>query len=313
MKDLPSYPEWAPINANVRSAVQAATAQYPPFSDFNHTNLHVWDVGGAGGVTNIFGNLAFRLQDYITHELVYSFIGHHRPGEAAKLLLDDAAKQGARKRLQLVPEFTALALADLPDYNVKEDLDGNDYVLSLSSVANPVGGAFAHLRRAFSNFEVAHGHHAVFEELDIDRPDIQTEILEVFMSREVTKADNNHWQEFHAMRRLFESGRHKALFAYGLRIKNKLVAFIIGEVIDKLWCLGHFWKANTIFKGAYSYLMRKTAESLLTRGFRYMNIEQDLGIEGLRRAKLFLRPARFLKKYTVYPKDNDAIKEGVVT
>jgi len=47
------------------------------------------------------------------------------------------------------------------------------------------------------------------------------------------------------------------------------------------------------------------AEDLLARGYTHMNIQQDLGMEGLRNAKLALKPAYFLKKYSVRRAVND--------
>ena len=45
--------------------------------------------------------------------------------------------------------------------------------------------------------------------------------------------------------------------------------------------------------------MCQTAKALSEQGYEYMNIEQDLGIAGLRKAKKFFGPVAMLRKYTV--------------
>ena len=87
--------------------------------------------------------------------------------------------------------------------------------------------------------------------------------------------------------------------AYGLEIDRQLKAFIICEIVDQDWAIGHFWKADISYSGIYSYLMHYTSEVLTQLGISKMNIQQDLGLEGLRRFKNFMRPIARLKKYTI--------------
>ena len=63
--------------------------------------------------------------------------------------------------------------------------------------------------------------------------------------------------------------------------------------------IGHFEKADPKVEGLYQYLKHAVALNLSERGVKYMNIEQDLGVEGLRHAKMGSHPVHFLKKYTV--------------
>ena len=46
-----------------------------------------------------------------------------------------------------------------------------------------------------------------------------------------------------------------------------------------------------------SFLMKKNAEILFSKGRKYVNNEQDLGVEKLRQAKERYRPCLMLKKY----------------
>jgi hypothetical protein len=58
-------------------------------------------------------------------------------------------------------------------------------------------------------------------------------------------------------------------------------------------------KGDTNYKGVYSFLVSESARQLLKKGKKYTNIEQDLGLPGLRQAKRSYAPAVMLKKYTI--------------
>lgn len=81
-----------------------------------------------------------------------------------------------------------------------------------------------------------------------------------------------------------------------LRIDGEIVAFSFGESIDEQCALIHIEKANIAFNGAYQAIN----QSLLKHIFQhtqYVNREEDLGIDGLRKAKLSYQPAFLLEKY----------------
>lgn len=83
-----------------------------------------------------------------------------------------------------------------------------------------------------------------------------------------------------------------------LRIKDEIIAFSFGEVLDSQMALIHIEKANTAFSGAYQAIN----QALLKNEFSslvYANREEDLGIEGLRKAKLSYQPEFLLEKYDV--------------
>ncbi|MBP7928195.1 DUF2156 domain-containing protein, partial [Patescibacteria group bacterium] len=90
-----------------------------------------------------------------------------------------------------------------------------------------------------------------------------------------------------------------ALIANGIYIKEKMVAYCISEGVDEQYVMGHLKKADTTFKGIYRYLAYQTAVEFKKLGYKYINYEQDLGDEQLRKSKMLARPIEFLKKYTV--------------
>lgn len=84
----------------------------------------------------------------------------------------------------------------------------------------------------------------------------------------------------------------------GIYIDGKLEAFTIGELLNKNMALVHIEKANPEIRGLYPYINQQFIVNEF-ENVEFVNREEDLGIEGLRKAKLSYHPCRFVEKYTV--------------
>jgi hypothetical protein len=88
------------------------------------------------------------------------------------------------------------------------------------------------------------------------------------------------------------------LIGAGLVVDDKMIAYTIGEALDETSVVIHFEKGCPNFKGVYQAINQMFLDRCC-RGFRIVNREQDLGDEGLRKAKLSYNPVGFLKKYQI--------------
>ncbi|HHX32171.1 MAG TPA: DUF2156 domain-containing protein [Bacteroidales bacterium] len=79
-------------------------------------------------------------------------------------------------------------------------------------------------------------------------------------------------------------------------VNNEIVAFTIGEVLTKDTIVVHVEKAFTSIHGAYSIINQQFALHE-TDGYAYINREEDMGVENLRRAKLSYQPDILLEKF----------------
>ncbi|MFP4477254.1 MAG: DUF2156 domain-containing protein [Desulfatibacillaceae bacterium] len=83
-----------------------------------------------------------------------------------------------------------------------------------------------------------------------------------------------------------------------LRVEGQIAAYTVGEPLDETTFLVHFEKGCPGFRGIYQavnqqFLKHEAAD------YPLVNREQDLGDEGLRKAKMSYHPVDFLKKSIV--------------
>lgn len=81
-----------------------------------------------------------------------------------------------------------------------------------------------------------------------------------------------------------------------IRIEGEIVAFALGEAVDEESVVMHIEKANTSIQGIYQAINQQFLENAFS-SYLWVNREEDLGIEGLRKAKLSYQPHFLLEKY----------------
>ena len=81
-------------------------------------------------------------------------------------------------------------------------------------------------------------------------------------------------------------------------LNGQVVAFSVGEAINDRMLAVRAEKADASFRGAYQVINQEFARHV-GAGFEYINRESDMGIAGLRRAKLSYHPHHLLEKWRV--------------
>lgn len=81
-----------------------------------------------------------------------------------------------------------------------------------------------------------------------------------------------------------------------IRVDGKVAAFTLGQAINETTFDVCIEKALSQYEGAYSIINQQFLEHQVA-DYRFVNREEDLGIEGLRKAKLSYHPYRLLVKY----------------
>ena len=89
-----------------------------------------------------------------------------------------------------------------------------------------------------------------------------------------------------------------------LKTQDGPVAFTMGELLSEDTFVSHFEKALYSVNGAYAAINQQFAVHITEKypNVVYINREEDMDIESLRKAKLSYRPEFLVHKYTAVPK-----------
>src|SRR3989344_5608277 len=226
-----------------------------------------------------------------------------------KLTVED--KNEVEKATNSYPPYSDYNFVSLWSYNTKDSieialLNDNlvvkffDYILSIPEISTLAGNKYG-AKRNFVNRFVKNYLSISVVNLDLNDHKTKNHILELFYlwEKQAKKIRKDTQNELTAIERLLKAADIFSLNSIGIFQENKLIAFSIDEIVQNQYATIHFEKADTSFIGIFQYLKMITAQNLQKEGCLYINYEQDLGIEGLRKAKESWNPTSYLKKYII--------------
>lgn len=280
-----------------RDVIRTITKQLPPYCDFNFSNLYNWSFPSTPTAFFIHNNnLVIKMRDFTSNREIVSVCGISETYETIKHLLNEFDE------LRMIPEETVSPeLHNDMNFIIEEDRGNFDYIFLLEAIANLRGNKYKSKRQLVTKFERRYKDELSVKILDTNKVKTVRDILKLVRSWGVAKRINKEdlLFELNAIKRSLHLSKHLNILVIGLFYKNELIAFTINELLDSDTAMGSFGKSDLKFKGATAYIEKITAGELLKRGYVYINFEQDLDFDGLRRSKISWRHIKFLKKYKV--------------
>ena len=289
---IPQFPQFKNIELSDKEELDRYTERFPPYSDFDFASVWSWDVKEEIGISILNNNLVIRFTNYTTGAPLLSYLGTDDVNETARELI----RHSPDGRLELVPEVSTIGL-DPTIFSVEEDLDQFDYVCKVENHITYEGKDLKSHRKLLQQFR---NEHPNFEgvSLNMATNEAREEVAGVYKRWDESRGFVTMSEAFAYER--FLAGVHALNYtAVGIKVGGKLVAFHAASLPQGTCADALFSKADTNYRGVYATLDHVVAIDLLERGYTHMNIQQDLGIESLRKAKKSLHPAYFLKKYVV--------------
>ncbi len=218
--------------------------------------------------------------------------------DAVEMIIGDAGELGIKPKLYGVTEsYRELLEKYFPGkFSYIYDDGCNDYIYNVIDLAELKGKKYHGKRNHIANFERNNTDWSYEELSESNIPECIDCHSEWIKSRD--DDDPDYSLEFEAVLTGFENYGKLGFKGGAIRVHGKIIAYTYGEKINDTCFVSHFEKAPSGEHGAYAIINREFAKRLLLDGYEYVNREEDLGLEGLRKAKQSYHPAIWLKKET---------------
>lgn len=267
--------------------------------DLNFMNLTSWQFLYDTEIALWNGWLIFRFR--VNHHRAYMLpLGYGSLELVLNAIMEDA-EAGEFPFLMLgICECFLPVLEELfPNmFQFSMDRDYSDYIYNRNDLENLAGKKLQPKRNYVNKFMRLYPDYE-YRELTADLiPQCLALEQEWTNRRENLVHDENYAKELRSMRFVFDHWSQLDAIGGALFVENKLIAFAFGSAINKNTFDVCVEKANTDYEGAYAVVNRDFTRHLPSH-FTLINREEDLGIEGLRKAKLSYQPAELLHKYAV--------------
>ena len=182
------------------------------------------------------------------------------------------------------------------EFTFTENRDLFEYIYSSEKLATLSGKKYHSKRNHISSFMKKYNwsYHTLTSE-DLDEV---LEMIELWYEQNVEKSDRFMKMEQEGVKRIFENFALIDIKGGFLRVDGKVVAVTFGSEVNQNVFDVSFEKALSGYDGAYTMINNRFVLSELS-SYTYVNREDDMGLEGLRKAKLSYKPEILLKKYLI--------------
>lgn len=304
-KTIPIFPDFKKLSLSDKNEIEEFTKLFAPYSDYNFVSMYCYDTQNLTEVSYLNDNLVVLFEDYITEEPVYSFLGINNLEDTAGKLLEKAYDLHFSNFLKLIPEGNfGDHIHGIVGFDAIEDPDNFDYILSVDKLSKLEGGEFQDKRNLYNRFKIENSD-AEIRNLNLSDIQVKNDVMNLFRIwvEKKGKSIEETIHEEKAIKKLLDSSEYFNLVSIGIYKNNVMICFAISEVINGNFAVFHFVKGNTDYKGTFETTYNALAKELKKRGVIFINYEQHLGIENLKKSKELWRPVGYLKKYIITRKE----------
>ncbi len=171
--------------------------------------------------------------------------------------------------------------------------DAFDYVYLQEDLANLSGKKYHSKRNHISAFSKKYNWE--YKPITSNNTSDVLECMEKWYGEKSDKFDDTMSTEKQGIELIINNMDILNVKGGAIYIDGKVVAFTLGSAINKDVFDVHIEKALAEYATAYTVINNEFAKTLSE--YKYINREDDLGLEGLRKAKLSYKPHLLLKKY----------------
>jgi hypothetical protein len=284
--------------------------KYPPeTSEFTFTNLFMWRNYYNFLFLEYNGHIILFSNDYLkkrkkpinsdSKDYIYFF---PPIGPSPDKIIIELFENIENIEVHRIPEDICWKLTENEKYtklnlNCLEDRNNWDYLYNKDEILNLAGNKYRQNRRWFNKFKENYNYNfQLLTETNIEKcKELQ---LEWCVMRACTE-DESLEAEQEAILEALDNFSTLGFSGGIICVDDKCAAYTFGEMLNNETLIIHIEKAHMDYEGAYQAINNLLLKNCCVNSI-FVNREQDLGIEGLRRAKESYKPIQMVKKNIVY-------------
>lgn len=291
---LPDYPkfkalDWGDLDLIAHQLKKANMM----ICEFSLANLLIWKDFDHPRLTTINHNLCIHITPPNEPPFFLEPLGHNKIVETINICLADSGK---------ISRATANFVEKLPpgQFRTSELRNQDDYLYEVKALAELKGRKFDGKRNHLKNFKRRHPDYGYIPLT----PELKNSCLELFEQWFVIRQESRYFPKLaytsqrSALEKTFKYYDRLKMAGGALLIDKKVKGFMIGSPLNKETVSAHFQYGHPSLRGIFQALVWEACNKTF-HNFKYINLEQDLGIPGLRKAKLSYYPLRLEKKFEI--------------
>ena len=238
-----------------------------------------------------------------TEQLVWGYCMPHGKNvtRAIEAIFADAAERGQKAVIAYLTKSEREQLEALYPGRFKyvREPENQEYIYNSSDLILLEGKKYHAKRNHISKFYREYGDSVKIEALDENNI---SDALKVFVDWcGENEIDYRKHGEYQVFKRACDSFKRLGMKGAVLYVGDKPVAMTAGSAVSPACFDVMFEKGLREYDGVYAVINNEFAKTL--SDYKYINREEDLGIEGLRKAKLSYHPAIIHDRFSAIPND----------
>ncbi len=294
----PEYPSFKPLGPEDNGLLAEYLALSPrSICDLTVTNLNIWRECESPSFTFVNENLCILIDSHNEPRYFLQPLGENDIAGTMEICLRHAG------RVSRVQESVAQSLSS-SRFNVVAQRDYFDYVYEVQELAELKGKKFDGKRNQIRKFSKNYVQYR-FERLTPEHAGAALSLFDRWsLERENGNGGSesspppNHVCQRRAIERAFANFLTLGLRGGAVIVDGEMQGFIAASAESEKMVTAHLQYANYKMAGIYQVLLWETCRNVFAE-FELLNLEEDLGIPGLRKTKLSYQPLRLEKKFLV--------------
>ena len=240
----------------------------------------------------------YRFKDNYERNSYLKPIGTGDLREAIKWIIEDHATFDSVFQLRgLTEEMISEVSAAFPErFNYNLNRSVSDYIYTTEKLIQLKGKKLQSKRNHINRFKRENSWSYQSLERNPETVEACKRVLDKWMRVNGEEKDPTLEYDDFATTLMLEHFDYLELKGGAIWVDDEIVAFAIGERLTEDTFIVHVEKAFSSVHGAYAIINQQFVENEMM-DFTYVNREEDMGLDNLRKAKLSYQPDILLKKY----------------